>query len=258
VPSLGFAAHSPEVFVVDGHAFQARTTLGQARDATRELTGRNRGACALNRREVMNYFTLVPQISEESLLSKYPILRRRSRHSGHSRVGGHPASPSLGHYLLVERSRRSRSQAERCPRDSGLRVGGRSDGLEDAEKSVFPGPIALLPLDAKAARTVRWTFGARGDRTTVLGEPQPKNTTLGTTEHPRYTATSKPGGQARAEALQRRLALVFHDLGIGELTDGWVRAEDGRLTFTELDARRAERLVLALEHVAHRYTRFQW
>jgi hypothetical protein len=171
VPSLGFAAHSPEVFVVDGHAFQARTTLGQARDATRELTGRNRGACALNRREVINYFTLVPQISKESLLSKYPILRRRSRHSGHSRVGGHPASPSLGHYLLVERSRRSRSQAERCPRDSGLRVGGRSDGLEDGDGAVFPGPIAL-PSEYESSPW-RGGSGPRGpvDRRSDTGAP---------------------------------------------------------------------------------------
>jgi hypothetical protein len=74
-----------------------------------------------------------------------------------------------GHYWGGRLLRCSRSQSEGPHQDSGLRVGGRSDGLEDADEAVFPGPIALLPLDAKAARTVRWTFGAQGDGTSDTG-----------------------------------------------------------------------------------------
>jgi hypothetical protein len=65
-------------------------------------------------------------------------------------------------------------------------------------------------------------------------------------------------GRAHAESLQRRLALAFHDLGLGELTGGWATAKDGRLTFTDLDPRRAERLILALEQIARKYSRFCW
>ena len=61
--------------------------------------------------------------------------------------------------------------------------------------------------------------------------------------------------RAHAEALQRRFALVFHDLGVGDLTDGWATVQDGRLSFTDLESRRAERLVLALEHIARKYAR---
>jgi hypothetical protein len=111
-----------------------------------------------------------------------------------------------GHYWGGRLLRCSRSQSEGPHQDSGLRVGGRSDGLEDADEAVFPGPIALLPLDAKAARTVRWTFGAQGDGTSVLGEPQPKNTKRGTTEHPRSTATSKPGQSGTADTEVSRTA----------------------------------------------------
>jgi hypothetical protein len=77
-------------------------------------------------------------------------------------------------------------------------------------------------------------------------------------ERVRAEDQEREGSRARAEALQRRLALAFHDLGVGELTYGWTSVEAGQLRFTDLDTRRAERLVLALKHVAHRYTRFQW
>jgi hypothetical protein len=63
---------------------------------------------------------------------------------------------------------------------------------------------------------------------------------------------------AHAESLQRRLDLVFHDLGLSEFTDGWSTANDGRLSFVDLDARRAERLILALEQVSRKYARVRW
>lgn len=77
-------------------------------------------------------------------------------------------------------------------------------------------------------------------------------------ERARTEEQDRERSRSHAESLQRRLALVFHDLGIGELTQGWATVEDRQLKFADLDTRRAERLVLALEQIARKYTRFQW
>jgi hypothetical protein len=76
-------------------------------------------------------------------------------------------------------------------------------------------------------------------------------------ERERTEEREREDAKAGAEALERRFALVFHDLGVAELTDGWATAQDGRLTFTDLERRRAERLVLAFEQLARKYERFR-
>lgn len=58
-------------------------------------------------------------------------------------------------------------------------------------------------------------------------------------------------GETTARSLARRLALVLHDLGLGEvLPDGWISVDGAAVRFGALDVPTADHLICHLEDLA--------